>query len=91
MIDSLVAESSSGIEDILDNQLCCFTEYEVKSLKYLKAFERHNETKKNIYETINYYSNRNWVLDLLQIDKELLKGYFDQFNIIIERFDKAID
>lgn len=206
MIDSLVAESSSGIEDILDNQLSCFTDYEVESLKYLEAIERHNETKKNIYETINYYSDKNevikhylnsnyqipiwayfevitlgqfsrflacltkdsreklnsdftivpnrsnslelvvnalielrnatmhnnaifdanfssgvskilknhvkqelnlstfqcyfiedyfilliWVLDLLQIDKELLKGYIDQFNIIIERFDKAID
>lgn len=62
VIDSLVAESSSGIEDILDNQLACYEDYAGENEKYDKKFVQYNETKQNILDTIEYYSDKNEVI-----------------------------
>lgn len=67
VIDSLVAESSSGIEDILDNQLACYEDYAGENEKYDKKFVQYNETKQNILDTIEYYSDKN----------EVIKHYLD--------------
>ncbi|MCY7232532.1 DNA-binding protein [Streptococcus anginosus] len=67
VIDSLVAESSSGIEDILDNQLACYEDYAGENEKYGKKFVQYNETKQNILDTIEYYSDKN----------EVIKHYLD--------------
>ncbi|MEY8462302.1 Abi family protein [Streptococcus merionis] len=61
-IDSLVAESSSGIEDILDNQLACYRDYVADNEKYVEKLEWYNDTKQNILDTIDYYSEKNDVI-----------------------------
>lgn len=66
-IDSLVSESSSGIEDLLENQLACYADYDIGTEKYHEKLEWYNETKQNIVETIKYYSDKN----------EVIKHYLD--------------
>ena len=82
-IDSLVAESSSGIEDVLDNQLACYIDYSGDTEKYAKKFLQYNETKQNILDTIEYYSDKNEVIKhYLDSDYQIpLWAYFEVITL----------
>ena len=82
-IDSLVAESSSGIEDVLDNQLACYIDYSGDTEKYSKKFLQYNETKQNILDTIEYYSDKNEVIKhYLDSDYQIpLWAYFEVITL----------
>lgn len=82
-IDSIVAKSSSGIEYILEHQLACYKDYSEKDEKYAKKLKQYNETKKNIIDTIKYYSDKNEVIrHYLKSDYQIpLWAYFEVITL----------
>lgn len=82
-IDSLVAGFSSGIEDLLDNQLACYVDYAEDNEKYDKKLVQYNETKQNILDTIDYYSDKNEVIKhYLDSDYQIpLWAYFEVITL----------
>ncbi|HFI0404690.1 TPA: Abi family protein [Streptococcus suis] len=82
-IDSIVAESSSGIEDILEHQLACYMDYPEDHEKYSNKLDQYNETRQNILDTIDYYSDKNEVIKhYLKSDYQIpLWAYFEVITL----------
>ena len=82
-IDSIVAESSSGIEDILEHQLACYMDYPEDHEKYGNKLDQYNETRQNVLDTIDYYSDKNEVIKhYLKSDYQIpLWAYFEVITL----------
>ncbi len=82
-IDSIVAESSSGIEDILEHQLACYMDYPEDHEKYSNKLDQYNETRQNILDTNDYYSDKNEVIKhYLKSDYQIpLWAYFEVITL----------
>ena len=82
-IASIVAESSSGIEDILEHQLACYMDYPEEHEKHGNKLVQYNETRQNILDTIEYYSDKNEVIKhYLKSDYQIpLWAYFEVITL----------